>query len=101
MYMQNAWYAAAWGRELKEAPLGRRICDHPVVLYRTADGDAAEVPSKFPYRPAQTGDRLLLVAPSGGGYGPASERDPQAIRDDIADGVLSPERARALYGLEA
>ena len=58
------------------------------------------VPSKFPYRAAQAGDRLCLVAPSGGGYGPAAERDPRAIREDIADGVLSPERARELYGFE-
>ena len=71
------------------------------VEIRGADGAAAEVPSKFPYRSARAGDRLLLVAPSGGGYGPASERDPQAIRDDVADEVLSPERARALYGFEA
>jgi N-methylhydantoinase B len=70
------------------------------VEIRGADGAAVEVPSKFPYRPAQAGDRLLLVAPSGGGYGPAPERDPQAIRDDVADEVLSPERARALYGRE-
>jgi len=71
------------------------------VEIRSADGAAAEVPSKFPYRAARAGDRLLLVAPSGGGYGAASERDPQAIREDIADEVLSPERARALYGFEA
>ena len=71
------------------------------VEIRSADGAAAEVPSKFPYRAARAGDRLLLVAPSGGGYGAASERDPQAIRDDLADEVLSPERARALYGFEA
>jgi len=71
------------------------------VEIRSADGAAAEVPSKFPYRAARAGDRLLLVAPSGGGYGVASERDPQAIREDIADEVLSPERARALYGFEA
>jgi N-methylhydantoinase B len=59
-----------------------------------------EVPSKFPYRATQAGDRLLLVAPSGGGYGPAAERDTAAIREDIADGVLSGERARELYGFE-
>jgi N-methylhydantoinase B len=58
-----------------------------------------EVPSKFPYRAARAGDRLLLIAPSGGGYGLASERDPAAVREDIADGVLSPERAGALYGV--
>jgi len=58
------------------------------------------VPSKFPYRSAQAGDRLLLIAPSGGGYGPAGERDPAAVREDVADGLVSPERARELYGYE-
>jgi N-methylhydantoinase B len=62
--------------------------------------DGVEVPSKFPYRSAEAGDRLLLIAPSGGGYGPAAERDPAAIREDIAEGVLSSERARELYGFE-
>jgi N-methylhydantoinase B len=62
--------------------------------------DGVEVPSKFPYRPAHAGDRLLLVAPSGGGYGPTSERDPAAIREDIADGLLSRECAQALYDFE-
>jgi N-methylhydantoinase B len=60
--------------------------------------NGVEVPSKFPYRSTQAGDRLLLIAPSGGGYGPASERDPPAVREDLADGLLSPERARDLYG---
>ncbi len=59
-----------------------------------------EAPSKFPYRAAGAGDRLLLVAPSGGGYGSPAERDPAGIREDIADGVLSPERGRELYGFE-
>jgi N-methylhydantoinase B len=62
--------------------------------------DGVEVPSKFPYRSAEAGDRLLLIAPSGGGYGPAAERDPAAIREDIAEGVLSSERGRELYGFE-
>ena len=60
--------------------------------------DAADAPSKFPYRAARVGDRLLLVAPSGGGYGPPSERDPGAVREDLADGLISPGRARELYG---
>ena len=62
--------------------------------------NGVEVPSKFPYRSAEAGDRLLLIAPSGGGYGRVVERDPAAIREDIAEGVLSPERARELYGFE-
>ena len=59
-----------------------------------------EVPSKFPYRPAGRGDRLLLIAPSGGGYGPPAKRDPASIREDIAEGIVSPQRARELYGFE-
>ena len=62
--------------------------------------NGGEVPSKFPYRAAQAGDRLFLIAPSGGGYGQPSERDPSAVREDIADGVLSSERARELYGFD-
>jgi N-methylhydantoinase B len=70
-----------------------------VEINRRGENGVA-VPSKFPYRATQAGDRLLLVAPSGGGYGPAAERDPAAIREDIADEVLSPERAEELYGFE-
>jgi phenylpropionate dioxygenase-like ring-hydroxylating dioxygenase large terminal subunit len=41
MFMQNAWYAAAWGNEVNDKPLGRRICDRPLVLYRLSDGTPA------------------------------------------------------------
>ena len=33
----------------------------------------------------------------GGGYGEAVERDPAAVRDDVIDGYVSPEHARAAY----
>ena len=41
MFVKNAWYVAAWADELGAAPLGRRICDEPVVLFRDAAGRAA------------------------------------------------------------
>ena len=34
MFIRNAWYVAAWADEIGEAPLGRRICGEPVVLFR-------------------------------------------------------------------
>jgi N-methylhydantoinase B len=71
-----------------------------LVEIRRSGEDSLAVPSKFPYRAAQAGDRLYLVAPSGGGFGPAAERDANAIREDIADGVLSLARAQDLYGFE-
>jgi phenylpropionate dioxygenase-like ring-hydroxylating dioxygenase large terminal subunit len=38
MYLKNAWYVAAWDREVGRAPLARTFLDEPVVLYRKADG---------------------------------------------------------------
>jgi phenylpropionate dioxygenase-like ring-hydroxylating dioxygenase large terminal subunit len=38
MYLRNAWYVAAWPREVTDKPLARTICDEPVVLFRTANG---------------------------------------------------------------
>ena len=35
----NAWYAAAWDREVTRKPLAVRIADTPLVLYRTEDGN--------------------------------------------------------------
>jgi N-methylhydantoinase B len=35
----------------------------------------------------------------GGGFGPALERDPEAVRDDVLDELVSLERARDKYGV--
>ena len=40
MIVNNAWYVAAWADEITAKPLARRICNRPVVLYRTLDGQA-------------------------------------------------------------
>ena len=34
----NAWYVAAWDREVTRQPVAVRIADTPLVLYRTEDG---------------------------------------------------------------
>ena len=56
-----------------------------VILNAGSDREA-ELPSKFPYRKAVAGDRLMLVAPCGGGYGDPAERDADARREDELDG---------------
>ena len=47
------------------------------------------------------GSVLSVRTPGGGGYGPAGERDREAVRRDLRGGKLSPARARAVYGVEA
>ena len=40
-FPMNAWYAAAWDAELKQALLPRAICGKHVVMYRKSDGAIA------------------------------------------------------------
>jgi N-methylhydantoinase B len=46
------------------------------------------------------GRRLLLKLPGGGGMGDPTERDPALVARDVADGLVSPEAARRVYGLK-
>ena len=55
---------------------------------------------KLNARKAVKGTVVRLAVGGGGGYGEASERDPEAIRYDIENGYISAERARADYGYE-
>lgn len=44
------------------------------------------------------GRHLLLLLPGGGGMGDPQQRDPAKVARDIADGLVSEEQAKALYG---
>ncbi|MBW4718840.1 hydantoinase B/oxoprolinase family protein [Saccharothrix obliqua] len=46
----------------------------------------------------KAGDTIRCMTGGGGGYGSPAERDDAAVRDDIADGHVSRERAAAVYG---
>lgn len=43
------------------------------------------------------GDTVILNLPGGGGYGPASERDPEAVLHDVIKGYVSVESAKEDY----
>ena len=65
----------------------------------TADGKAKTMPSKESYQKAKTGDRLVCFGPSGGGYGDPIKRSPDAVLDNVMDGLISTEIAREHYGV--
>jgi phenylpropionate dioxygenase-like ring-hydroxylating dioxygenase large terminal subunit len=52
MFIQNAWYIAAWADELKEKPLARRICNEPIVLFRNQSGRPAALVDRCCHRSA-------------------------------------------------
>jgi N-methylhydantoinase B/oxoprolinase/acetone carboxylase alpha subunit len=56
-------------------------------------------PSKFSNMYARVGDVLAVTQGGGGGYGDPLERDPDLVAADVIDGYVSPERARAEYGV--
>jgi N-methylhydantoinase B len=45
------------------------------------------------------GDRLRVRYPGGGGYGDPLNRERAAVREDLEEGLVSPEAVRRVYGL--
>ena len=45
-------------------------------------------------------DVIRVFTGSGGGYGDPRERDPELVRADVRNGLLSPQRARDVYGVD-
>lgn len=68
------------------------------VEYRPRDGE----PQRFAFVSGLTtraGDVIRVVTGNGGGLGDPKKRDPDAVRRDVRNGLVTPERARAVYGV--
>ena len=67
--------------------------------YEQADGEHhPPMASKMVGIKLKRGQKVRLETPGGGGYGPASERDPTRIERDIALGYVTREAAERDYG---
>lgn len=55
------------------------------------------LPSKTPPLPVPRGGRYLQQAAGGGGYGPAWERPPELVAEDVREGYVSAEAAHEAY----
>jgi N-methylhydantoinase B len=64
-----------------------------------ANGQMEALPSKIPYRQLGKGDRITAYGPCGGGYGNPMLRSPQAVLEDVLDGLIDSEAAREKYGV--
>ena len=76
------------------------------VMLGGGDGEAGSVgtasgkqlhPKRQQLIPA--GERVILKLPGGGGYGDPLERDPELVRRDTEDGLISLAHAREAYGV--
>jgi len=62
-------------------------------------GQARDLVSKVPYHRLAAGERLVSLGPCGGGYGNPLERAPEAVLEDVLDGLITAQAARAEYGV--
>ena len=65
MFLKNCWYVAAYDRELEDGgPLGRKLLDEPVVIFRDSKGTPVALEDRCCHRQlplslgAVTGDTL-------------------------------------------
>lgn len=45
----------------------------------------------------EPGEMIVSYSCGAGGYGPPTERDPERVAADVAEGLISPERAESVY----
>ncbi|MBD3664531.1 hydantoinase B/oxoprolinase family protein [Sulfitobacter sp. TSTF-M16] len=70
-----------------------------VFSYATDSGFAhPPLASKMRGIVLRQGQSVILETPGGGGYGPAENRDPDAIARDVARGLVSADHADEAYG---
>ena len=51
-FLRNQWYTAATSAELGDKPLARTICNEPLVIFRSGNGNVAVLTDRCPHRKA-------------------------------------------------
>jgi N-methylhydantoinase B len=64
-----------------------------------ANGETVKLPSKCTVE-IHAGDTLVILTPGGGGYGDPRMRDPELVKRDVANGLVSTESALKHYGVK-
>ena len=75
---------------------GRQPDPNQVIVFPGTDREARVSTKRTAVRP---GDRITLLTAGGGGHGDPARRDPAAVRHDVAEGYVSPDAARDVYGV--
>jgi N-methylhydantoinase B len=65
---------------------------------RTAEGELVQLEA-WGHVILRPGETIVSISSAGGGYGPPHERDAERVRHDVAEGWVSAERARSVYGV--
>jgi N-methylhydantoinase B len=63
---------------------------------KTADGELRAVPQSTVLR-VRSGETIVAITCGGGGYGDPQDRDPALVKQDLAEGWISPDRGAVVY----
>jgi N-methylhydantoinase B len=69
------------------------------VFWEGSDREMASAERITDFGPFHQGDRISIRTTGGGGWGDPAARDPQRIRHDLLNGLITPEQAAADYGV--
>ena len=90
-------FAAGGVDGLEGAEDGKNVDFHFAYSLDEIPGEKETVP--WGVYPLKGDDCLYIRWNGGGGYGDPLDRDPDAVRRDIVEGVVSAEAARNVYGI--
>lgn len=93
-YICDRERAVVWGTEG-----GLPSMPHGLHLRKAGDDHDTWLGSVFSDVPMNSGDVFSRPTGGGGGYGDPLQRDPVKVREDVADGYVSLERAARDYGV--
>ena len=79
-----------WGIDTEQRAAGANC------TLTTADGKVNQLPTKV-YAILNQGDLLRIETPGGGGWGDPTKRERQAVANDVAEGLISEQRANDVY----
>ncbi len=82
-----------WGLEGGKEASGSRY------YKKLRDGESVPLPSKFQGIILKPGERIVIETAGGGGWGDPYARDPELVRRDVVEGLITLERAREAYGV--
>jgi N-methylhydantoinase B len=77
---------------------GGRVGD-AVNINKSGEQERVLPPQAHVHLHVQPGDRVYHKVHGSGGYGDPYERDPESVVTDVAEGKISIERAREVYGV--
>ncbi len=93
----TAWFASDGTENAPQGVRGGLSGGRAAQYRRDADGALTPVLA-FGGVTLAPGETLVAICCGGGGYGPPLERDPERVRHDVAEGWISAERAKRVYG---